>query len=108
MGKMKAKGTLKEYRVIGRKLPTESEPVTPLYRMRIFATDQVVAKSRFWYFLRQLKSLRRLLEKLFLWKKSASRSRLRLRTLESGSATTLGLGPTTCTGSTGTSPWARQ
>lgn len=30
--KMKAKGTLKEYRVIGRKMPTESEPVTPLYR----------------------------------------------------------------------------
>ena len=44
---MKAKGTLKEYTVIGRKLPTESEPVTPLYRMRIFATDPVVAKSRY-------------------------------------------------------------
>ena len=44
---MKAKGTLKEYTVIGRKLPTEAEPVTPLYRMRIFATDPVVAKSRF-------------------------------------------------------------
>ena len=29
---MKAKGTLKEYTVIGRKLPTETEPVTPLYR----------------------------------------------------------------------------
>merc|ERR1711909_41795 len=53
---MKCKGTLKEYRVIGRKLPTESEPVTPLYRMRIFATDQIVAKSRFWYFLRQLRN----------------------------------------------------
>ena len=32
--KMKAKGTLKEYRVIGRKMPTESEPVTPLYRYK--------------------------------------------------------------------------
>ncbi len=29
---MKAKGTLKEYTVIGRKLPTETEPVTQLYR----------------------------------------------------------------------------
>jgi large subunit ribosomal protein L18Ae len=29
---MRAKGTLKEYTVIGRKLPTETEPVTPLYR----------------------------------------------------------------------------
>ena len=44
---MKCKGTLKEYKVIGRKLPTEDEPETPLYRMRIFAPDQVVAKSRY-------------------------------------------------------------
>merc|ERR1719483_1113821 len=57
--KMKCKGTLKEYRVIGRKLPTESEPVTPLYRMRIFPTDQIVAKSRFWYFLRQLRKFKK-------------------------------------------------
>merc|ERR1739844_81117 len=57
--KMKAKGTLKEYTVIGRKLPTEAEPVTPLYRMRIFAPDHVVAKSRFWYFLRQLRKFKK-------------------------------------------------
>jgi large subunit ribosomal protein L18Ae len=43
---MKAKGEFKEYKVIGRKLPTEAEPETPLYRMRIFAPDRVVAKSR--------------------------------------------------------------
>merc|ERR1711872_95651 len=55
----KAKGTLKEYTVIGRKLPTELEPVTPLYRMRIFAPDKVVAKSRFWYFLRQLRKFKK-------------------------------------------------
>ena len=30
--KMKAKGTLREFRVIGRKQPTENEPETPLYR----------------------------------------------------------------------------
>merc|ERR1711983_387227 len=57
--KMKAKGTLKEYTVIGRKLPTEADPVTPLYRMRIFAPDHVVAKSRFWYFLRQLRKFKK-------------------------------------------------
>merc|ERR1739848_904211 len=32
---------------------------TPLYRMRIFATDQIVAKSRFWYFLRQLRKFKK-------------------------------------------------
>ena len=58
-GKMKAKGSLKEYKVIGRKLPTAEEPETPLYRMRIFATDPVVAKSRFWYFLRQLRKFKK-------------------------------------------------
>lgn len=50
---------LKEYEVIGRKLPTEKEPVTPLYKMRIFAPDNIVAKSRFWYFLRQLKKFKK-------------------------------------------------
>merc|ERR1712004_162093 len=57
--KMKAKGPLREFRVIGRKLPTEEEPETPLYRMRIFAPDAVVAKSRFWYFLRQLRKFKK-------------------------------------------------
>merc|ERR1712029_1172738 len=45
--------------VIGRKLPTENEPETPLYRMRIFAPDMIVAKSRFWYFLRQLRKFKK-------------------------------------------------
>merc|ERR1711941_5568 len=57
--KMRAKGTLREFRVIGRKLPTENEPETPLYRMRIFAPDMIVAKSRFWYFLRQLRKFKK-------------------------------------------------
>uniref|UniRef100_A0A6M2DJ71 60S ribosomal protein L18a n=1 Tax=Xenopsylla cheopis TaxID=163159 RepID=A0A6M2DJ71_XENCH len=56
---MKAKGELKEYEVIGRKLPTEKEKTTPLYKMRIFAPDRIVAKSRFWYFLRQLKKFKK-------------------------------------------------
>merc|ERR1711862_904914 len=49
----------REFRVIGRKLPTENEPETPLYRMRIFAPDMIVAKSRFWYFLRQLRKFKK-------------------------------------------------
>ncbi|KAG8897888.1 60S ribosomal protein L20 [Tulasnella sp. 403] len=44
-----------EYQVIGRKIPTKSDPTPKLYRMRIFAQNEIVAKSRFWYFLRQLK-----------------------------------------------------
>ena len=41
-----------EYQVVGRHLPTENEPTPKIYRMRIFAPNEVVAKSRFWYFLR--------------------------------------------------------
>merc|ERR1712018_169427 len=57
--KMKAKGPFREFRVIGRKLPTADEPETPLYRMKIFAPDPVVAKSRFWYFLRQMRKFKK-------------------------------------------------
>ncbi|KAJ1343395.1 hypothetical protein BSLG_001985 [Batrachochytrium salamandrivorans] len=45
---------LNEFQVVGRRLPTEKEPVPKLYRMRIFARNEVVAKSRFWYFLKQI------------------------------------------------------
>ena len=41
-----------EYQVVGRHLPTEQDPNPKIYRMRIFAPNEVVAKSRFWYFLR--------------------------------------------------------
>ncbi|KAG9051270.1 60S ribosomal protein L20 [Tulasnella sp. UAMH 9824] len=43
-----------EYQVIGRRLPTANDPTPKLYRMRIFAPSEIVAKSRFWYFLRKL------------------------------------------------------
>ncbi|KAF8067924.1 ribosomal L18ae/LX protein domain-containing protein [Lyophyllum atratum] len=50
---------LVEYQVVGRHLPTEAEPNPKIYRMRIFAPNEVVAKSRFWYFLRQLKKVKK-------------------------------------------------
>lgn len=50
---------LHEYQVIGRKLPTGTEPTPQLYKMRIFAANEVVAKSRFWYFLSLLKKVKR-------------------------------------------------
>lgn len=56
---MKASGTLREYKVVGRCLPTPKSPAPPLYRMRIFAPNHVVAKSRFWYFVSQLKKMKK-------------------------------------------------
>ncbi len=48
-----------EYQVVGRHLPTADEPTPKLYRMRIFAPNEVVAKSRFWYYLRKLKKVKK-------------------------------------------------
>merc|ERR1711879_58198 len=48
---MKCKGDLKEYSIIGRKLPSAMEPNPKLFRQQIFAPDSVAAKSRFWKFL---------------------------------------------------------
>ncbi|KAG8810847.1 60S ribosomal protein L20 [Serendipita sp. 399] len=48
-----------EYQVIGRHLPTADVPTPKLYRMRIFAPNEVVAKSRFWYYLRQLHKVKK-------------------------------------------------
>lgn len=52
-------GRLNEYQVIGRHLPTEMQPTPKLYRMRIFAPNTVVAKSRFWYFLMKLRKVKK-------------------------------------------------
>ncbi|XP_006884778.1 PREDICTED: 60S ribosomal protein L18a-like [Elephantulus edwardii] len=55
---MKASGTLREYKVAGRCLPTPKCRTPPLHHMCIFAPNHVVAKSRFWYFVSQLKKMK--------------------------------------------------
>jgi large subunit ribosomal protein L18Ae len=52
-------GRLNEYQVIGRHLPTDANPTPKLYRMRVFAPNTVVAKSRFWYFLMKLRKVKK-------------------------------------------------
>lgn len=56
---MKIVAHLREYQVIGRRLPTESVPEPKLFRMRIFAPNEVVAKSRYWYFLQKLHKVKK-------------------------------------------------
>merc|ERR1711910_179347 len=55
--KMKVKGELKEYSIVGRKLPSAMDPNPKLYRQQIFAPDSVAAKSRFWKFLSYYKKI---------------------------------------------------
>lgn len=51
---------LRQYQVVGRRRPTEreieEERLPQIFRMRIFAPNAVVAKSRFWYFMHQMSS----------------------------------------------------
>ncbi|KAK9353196.1 ribosomal L18ae/LX protein domain-containing protein [Lipomyces doorenjongii] len=56
---MLAVGRLQEYEVIGRHLPTETDPAPKLYRLQIFAPNSVVAKSRYWYFMKQLRKVKK-------------------------------------------------
>ncbi|RLN90744.1 hypothetical protein BBJ28_00010028 [Nothophytophthora sp. Chile5] len=43
----------------GKVAPTEKEPNPPAYRMKLFAPNQVLAQSRFWYFLHQMKKMKK-------------------------------------------------
>ncbi len=56
---MRVSGSLKEYTIVGRKLPSADTKNPPLFKMTIFAPNDVVAKSRFWYFLSQLKKIKK-------------------------------------------------
>merc|ERR1712086_1239031 len=49
-----------QYYVVGRKLPTESVPEPVLYRIRIFARDEVLARSKFWYHMKRQHKVRRI------------------------------------------------
>lgn len=44
---------------MGRKLPSEKDPNPKLYKMQIFASNHVVAKSRFWYFTSMLRRVKK-------------------------------------------------
>jgi len=47
-----------QYQVVGRFVPnakySEESPMCKVYRMNLFAKNKVVARSRFWYFMKRL------------------------------------------------------
>jgi len=53
------KHSLRHYVVLASPLPTQKKKSPPIYRMRIFAPNKVVAKSRTWYFLSTLCKLKK-------------------------------------------------
>ena len=47
------------YQVVGRKAPTKNEENPTVYRMKLFAPNEVMAKSRFWYFMHQMRKMKK-------------------------------------------------
>ena len=47
------------YQVVGRKSPTATDATPTAYRMKIFAPNAVMAESRFWYFMHQMRKMKK-------------------------------------------------
>lgn len=54
-----AGGKLRRFQVVGRKAATEDHPNPEAYRMIIFAPNQVIAKSKFWYYMHQFRKMKK-------------------------------------------------
>merc|ERR1719391_1418896 len=51
--------SLKRFEVVGRKLPTEKDANPKIFKMKVFATDAVRALSKYWYFIRKLRRVKK-------------------------------------------------
>jgi large subunit ribosomal protein L18Ae len=51
---------VRQFYVVGRALPSESVPEPTLYRIRIFARDETLARSKFWYHMKRQHKVRRI------------------------------------------------
>mmetsp|Transcript_97963 Transcript_97963/g.211140 ORF Transcript_97963/g.211140 Transcript_97963/m.211140 type:complete len:175 (+) Transcript_97963:73-597(+) len=50
---------MKLFQVVGRKAPTPTDPNPSAYRMKLFAANEVLARSRFWYFMHQMRKMKK-------------------------------------------------
>ena len=50
---------VRQFAVVGRPIPTDRIPAPQIYRMRLYAPNEVTAKSRFWYFLHKLAKMKK-------------------------------------------------
>ena len=49
---------VKEFILVARSKPTPTDTEPKVYRMRMFASNVVIAKSRFWSFMRKQKKIK--------------------------------------------------
>merc|ERR1712124_126436 len=48
-----------QYQIVGRAAPTNRNPIPKIYRMRLFGKNLVLAKSKFWYFMKKITKAKR-------------------------------------------------
>merc|ERR1719164_226794 len=51
--------TVKQFWVVGRELPSESNPEPTCFRIRVFAKNVVIARSHFWYEMKRQNKVRK-------------------------------------------------
>ena len=51
---------LKQFYIVGRKLPSDKCAEPTLYRLRIFAPNEVLARSKYWYHMKRQHKVRRI------------------------------------------------
>jgi large subunit ribosomal protein L18Ae len=50
---------MRQFQIVGRALPTDKVPEPPLFRMRVFARDPVLARSKYWYHMKRQHKIRK-------------------------------------------------
>eukprot|EP01064_Diplonema_japonicum_P037756 TRINITY_DN895_c0_g2_i1.p1 TRINITY_DN895_c0_g2~~TRINITY_DN895_c0_g2_i1.p1 ORF type:complete len:184 (+),score=40.26 TRINITY_DN895_c0_g2_i1:117-668(+) len=60
-----ASAHLRNFEVVGRKVPTDCEPAPKFFRFNCFAPNHVVAKSKFWKFMREYHKVKKSVGEVF-------------------------------------------
>eukprot|EP00399_MALV-I-05_sp_L67-4_P000057 gene57-69_t len=45
---------VQQYQIVGRAAPTEKKPEPKIFRMKLFARNVVMARAKFWYFMKKI------------------------------------------------------
>lgn len=53
------RASVHQYEIVGRAAPTQKLPVPPIFKLKIFAKNAVVARSKFWYFMKKINKAKR-------------------------------------------------
>jgi len=56
---MTVAGIMRQYQVVGRRAPTEENPNPEAFRMILFAPNETIVKSKFWYYLHQFHKMKK-------------------------------------------------